>query len=76
MAMVALIRPRAGTFCYSDIEFKIMESDIEAFAKAGANGVAIGALTEKNEVRLTLLHPLPLVLPLFLPPTNFSHPKG
>lgn len=39
-----LIRPRCGDFCYSAYEFAVMEEEIRAFAKAGAEGVVIGVL--------------------------------
>ena len=39
-----IIRPRGGDFCYSDLEFAVMQHDV-AHAKAlGADGVVIGLL--------------------------------
>lgn len=39
-----LIRPRFGDFLYTDYEYDIMRWEIEAFAKAGAEGIVIGSL--------------------------------
>lgn len=39
-----LLRPRAGSFVYTDNEFNIMCNDIEELKKAGAAGVVSGAL--------------------------------
>lgn len=41
----ALIRPRFGDFLYSDHEASIICREIEAFRRAGAEGVVIGSLT-------------------------------
>lgn len=41
-----MIRPRGGDFLYSDFEFDVMKSDVEAFKEAGADGVVLGILTE------------------------------
>ncbi len=39
-----IIRPRGGDFCYSDLEFEIMQKDIEFAKKNGVNGIVIGLL--------------------------------
>ncbi|NOQ27319.1 MAG: copper homeostasis protein CutC [Bacteroidales bacterium] len=39
-----IIRPRGGDFCYSDLEFEIMQKDIEFAKENGVNGVVIGLL--------------------------------
>ena len=39
-----LIRPRAGDFCYSELELQTMEADIEYVKAAGADGVVFGCL--------------------------------
>jgi len=40
----ALIRPRAGDFLYTDLEFEVMMADIQHCADAGCDGVVIGIL--------------------------------
>ncbi len=42
-AMV-MIRPRGGDFLYSDVEYRIMERDVDAAREAGAHGVVFGIL--------------------------------
>jgi copper homeostasis protein len=39
-----IIRPRGGDFCYSDLEFEIMQKDIEFAKKNGVNGIVMGLL--------------------------------
>lgn len=39
-----IIRPRGGDFCYSDLEFEIMQKDIEFAKENGVNGIVIGLL--------------------------------
>ena len=54
----AMIRPRAGDFCFSDDEFEMMLQDIAAARTAGLHGVVVGLLDEKGRVpaaRLTQL---------------------
>ena len=46
----ALIRPREGDFCYCPEEVLQMEADIEKALELGADGIVIGALTEKGDV--------------------------
>lgn len=41
-----LVRPRPGSFVYSDQEIAVMVKDIEMSLEAGAAGVVIGALTK------------------------------
>lgn len=42
--LMAMIRPRAGDFCYSPAELALMLEQIDAAAAAGADGVVFGAL--------------------------------
>lgn len=44
IAMMVIIRPRRGDFCYSDPEFAVMQADILAARQAGADGVVLGIL--------------------------------
>lgn len=46
----ALIRPRAGDFCYSDRELEIMRNDICAAKQLGMDGVVLGILTKNARV--------------------------
>lgn len=48
--MNVIIRPRAGDFLYSDMEFESMKEDILAAKRAGADGVVFGCLTADGEV--------------------------
>lgn len=45
-----LIRPRAGDFLYSDIEFEEMKADISRCREAGCDGVVIGLLHADGRV--------------------------
>ena len=45
-----IIRPRGGDFLYSDVEFQVMEYDIEQAKQLGANGVVIGILNQDGTV--------------------------
>ena len=43
--IISMIRPRAGGFCYTDLEFETMLCDTRELAKAGTDGFAVGFLT-------------------------------
>ncbi len=45
-----LIRPHAGDFVYSTGEIRVIERDIDAAKRAGANGVVVGVLTGEGDV--------------------------
>jgi copper homeostasis protein len=45
-----MIRPRGGDFLYSDLEYAIMQRDIELAKGMGANGIVIGLLTPDGNV--------------------------
>lgn len=45
-----IIRPRGGDFCYSDLEFAVMQYDIEQAKRLGANGVVIGLLNPDGTI--------------------------
>ncbi|MDD2968809.1 MAG: copper homeostasis protein CutC [Lachnospiraceae bacterium] len=47
-----LIRPRFGDFLYSDYEFNIMCHNVEAFQRAGAEGIVIGMLNPEGKLDL------------------------
>jgi len=42
--LIAMIRPRAGGFCYSASEFKVLQRDVEIALAEGADGIAFGIL--------------------------------
>lgn len=50
ISIETLIRPRTGKYSYSDIEIKVMEADIFEAQALGVDRVAIGAITEKNQL--------------------------
>lgn len=50
LPLVALVRPRTGGFMYDEYEVRAMELDTKAFVKAGACGIAFGALTAEGDV--------------------------
>lgn len=46
----AIIRPRGGDFCYSEIEFEIMKRDVIVAKKLGVDGVVLGILKPDRSV--------------------------
>lgn len=48
--VVAMIRPRAGGFVYSRADWRVFLKDAELALAAGANGIAVGALTAQREI--------------------------
>lgn len=49
IAVFPIVRPRGGDFVYDSGELDAMERDVRAFARAGAHGVVLGALTPDGE---------------------------
>ena len=48
--LYALIRPRAGDFCYDTAEIEAMRHDVETCVSLGYDGVVIGALDADGDV--------------------------
>lgn len=44
IAVYPIIRPRAGDFCYSDLDFSIMKKDVEMCKTLKCDGVVLGIL--------------------------------
>jgi copper homeostasis protein len=49
----AMVRPRAGDFCYSHEEFERMKSEIALFKSLGVNGIVLGILHADRSVDQT-----------------------
>jgi len=47
-----LIRPRGGDFCYTDVEFETIKTDIEFCKSVGCDGVVIGILNTDGSIDL------------------------
>lgn len=45
-----IIRPRGGDFCYSDLEYEIMQHDIRRCKELSVDGVVIGILTPDGDI--------------------------
>jgi copper homeostasis protein len=48
--LFVMIRPRGGDFCYSALEFELMQEDIRQAKRLGADGIVLGLLDEKGHV--------------------------
>lgn len=65
--IVTMVRPRGGDFCYSDVEFQMMKSEILWFKENGADGIVLGLLKpdgtidkERTSILVDLARPLPV----------------
>lgn len=45
-----MIRPKGGSFIYSDFEFEVMKNDLQNFKNSGADGFVFGILTSGNTI--------------------------
>lgn len=50
LEVYVLVRPRAGDFVYSELEYNTMIRDIELCGQIGCNGVVFGILDKDNKV--------------------------
>jgi copper homeostasis protein len=53
IGLFLMIRPRGGDFCYSDLEFELMQQEIVFAQRLGADGVVLGLLDEDGCVDVT-----------------------
>ncbi len=53
-----LMRPRAGDFCYTPDEIRLMAAQMEALSAAGADGFVIGILTPEGDLDESAMIPL------------------
>ncbi len=63
----AMVRPRAGDFCYSSSEFLQMQREVELFCSLGADGIVLGILQtdrtidiERTAQLVRTAHPVPI----------------
>jgi len=52
--IMIMIRPRIGSFLYSEGEIEVMKEDIRIFKEAGADGVVFGVLTTYGQVNVEI----------------------
>lgn len=48
--IICMLRPRAGGFAYSSLDFQAMLSDLRELAESGADGFVVGCLTDSGEL--------------------------
>ncbi len=65
--IMAMVRPRGGDFCYSDVEFAVMREDLLAAKSLGADGIVLGLLEpdgtidrDRTRELVQLARPLPV----------------
>lgn len=50
ISVIAMLRPRTGGFCYTEMEFETMLQDAELLLQHGADGLAVGILTPERQI--------------------------
>ncbi len=50
LPILVMLRPRAGGVCYTESELDVMETDLDIFAEAGADGFVLGVLHEDGSL--------------------------
>lgn len=50
IGLFVMIRPRGADFCYTGLEFEVMQRDIRQARELGADGVIVGVLDEQARV--------------------------
>jgi copper homeostasis protein len=67
IGIMAMVRPRGGDFCYSDVDFAVMREDVLAAKSLGADGIVLGLLLPDGTIDrarsrelIALARPLPV----------------
>jgi copper homeostasis protein len=50
IGVFVMIRPRGGDFCYSNVEFEVMQEEIRQARQLGVDGIVLGMLDEQGGV--------------------------